>query len=111
MSWIPGIFRRHKLYDDLSEEMRLHIEEHVEQLKREGLSPQEAERQARIAFGNLALVEERSREVWQWPTVESIWADVRFAVRNLRRSPGFALTTVVTLALAIGANSVVFGAL
>ena len=52
--------------------MRLHIEERVEQLKREGLSPEEAERQARIAFGNPTVVEERSREVWQWPTLESI---------------------------------------
>ena len=111
MEWIPAIFRRRRLFDDLSEELRLHIEERVEQLTREGVSPQEAERQARIAFGNLTLVEERSREVWLWPTLQSIWADVRFAVRNLRRSPGFAFAAVVTLALAIGANSLVFGVL
>ena len=111
MNWIPRIFRRRRLFDELSEEMRLHLEERVEQLKREGLSPEEAERQARIAFGNLAVVEERSREVWQWPTLESIAADVRFAVRQLRRSPGFTIAAVLTLTLAIGANAVVFGVL
>ena len=75
MDWIPSIFRRGKLYDDLSEEIRLHIEERAEQLVGEGMGPKEAVRQARLAFGNRTLLEERSREVWQWPTLESIWAD------------------------------------
>src|ERR1700677_305540 len=77
----------------------------------EGVSRKEAERQARMAFGNRAVLEEHSREVWQWPRLESIWADVRIAARNLRRSPGFTIAAVVTLALAIGANAVVFGVL
>jgi hypothetical protein len=111
MNWIPGIFRRRRLFDELSEEMRLHLDEHVEQLMQEGLSPQEAHRHARIAFGNQVVIEERSREVWQWPTLESIWADVRLALRLLRRSPGFTVAAVLTLALAIGANAVVFGVL
>lgn len=111
MTWIPNMFRRGRLCDDLSEEMRLHIEERVEQLMGEGLSPQEARRQARIAFGNPALVEERSREVWQWPTLESILSDARFALRQLRKSPGFTFAAVFTLMLAIGANAVVFGVL
>jgi predicted permease len=111
MNWIPNIFRRRKLYDDLSEEIRLHIEERAEQLMREGMSPKDAEQAARRAFGNRTLLEERSREVWQWPTLESIWGDVRFAVRQLRRSPGFTVAAVLTLALAIGANAVVFSVL
>jgi len=111
MDWIPNFLRRRKLYDDLSEEMQLHLEERAEHLMAEGMSPQEAQQAARRAFGNRTLLEERSRLEWQWPTLESIWADVRIAVRNLRRSPGFTIAAVVTLALAIGANAVVFGVL
>jgi predicted permease len=111
MDWIPQIFRRRKLYEDLSEEIRLHIEERTEQLMCDGMSAEEATRAARRAFGNRTLLEERSREVWQWPTLESIGADLRFALRQLRRSPGFAVIAVSTLALAIGANAVVFAVL
>jgi predicted permease len=111
MDWIPQIFRRRQIYNELSEEIRLHIEERTEQLMREGMSAEEAERTARRAFGNRTLLEERSREVWQWPTLESIGADVRFALRQFRRSPGFAFAAILTLALAIGANAVVFAVL
>jgi hypothetical protein len=77
VDWIRNIFRRRALYDDLSEEIQLHIEERAEQLMSQGMSAEEAKREARKAFGNRTLVEERSREVWHWPTLESIWGDVR----------------------------------
>jgi predicted permease len=108
MSWISRIFRRRTLYNDLAEEMRLHLEERAEQLVREGMSRSEAEQAARRAFGNRTVMEERSREVWQWPTLESIWADVRYASRQLKNSPGFSITVILSLTLGLGANTTIF---
>jgi predicted permease len=109
MSWIDRIFRRRQLRDELAEELREHVEEKTEQLMRlENLPRTEARQAALRAFGNLALVETRSREVWQWPRLESLLADLRLAFRRLRRSPGFAITVLLTLAIGIGANTAVF---
>ena len=111
MNWLPDIFRRRKIYDDLAEEMRLHLEERTEQFVSEGMSRKEAEQAARRAFGNSTLLEERSREVWQWPLVESIATDLKLVFRRLRKSPGFAATVILTLAIGIGANTAVFSVL
>jgi predicted permease len=108
MNWLNRIFRRRSLYNDLAEEMREHLEERTEQFMREGLPRKEAEEAARRAFGNTTLLEERSRETWQWPTLESIWADIKYALRQLVCSPGFALAAILTLTLGIGANTAVF---
>lgn len=88
MSWWGRIFRRRHLYNDLSEEVREHIEEKL--MRIENLPRIRAREAALRAFGNPSLVEQRSREVWHWPAIESLLADVKLSLRRLRNSPGFA---------------------
>jgi predicted permease len=103
-----GWFSRRRRYEELAESIQEHLDEKVEELIGAGLSCEEATYAARREFGNRIRIEERSREVWQWPQFESIWSDLKFALRQLRKSPGFATTVVLTLALGIGANTAIF---
>ena len=105
------IFGRGRRYDDLSVSIREHIEERAEELMEEGMPRKEAEQTARREFGNVALIHERSREEWQWRTLESLLMDLKFTIRRLRKSPGFAATVLLTLAIGIGANTAVFSVL
>jgi predicted permease len=109
MSWFQRIFRGRRLNDELAEELRIHIEEKAEEIMRlENLSPRDAHAAALRAFGNVTLLEQRSREVWQWAWLELMLADLKFIIRRLRRAPGFTLTVLLTLAIGIGANTAVF---
>ncbi len=108
MQSLNRLFGRRRRYDDLSVSIQEHIEERSEELVEEGMPRKEAEQTARREFGNVALMEQRSREEWQWPLLESIFTDLKFALRRLRKSPGFAATVLLTLAIGIGANTAVF---
>src|SRR5579864_2203428 len=108
MSWFTRILGRRRIYNDLSEEIQEHLEEKVDELAAGGMSREEALATARREFGNTLLLEERSREVWRWPALETILTEARHALRQLSRSPGFTFTVVLTLTLAIGVNTAVF---
>lgn len=108
MQGLKWLFDRRRRYDDLSVSIQEHIEERTEELMEEGVSRGQAEQTARREFGNVTLLRERSREEWQWSRVESILADIKFAFRRLRKSPGFAVTVLLTLGIGIGANTTVF---
>jgi predicted permease len=108
MNWLQQLVSRRREYRDLSEEIAEHLQEKVEELIAGGMPRQEAEAAARRQFGNALLLEERSREVWRWATFDAILRDLKYAFRQLRRNPGFTITVLLTLSVAIGANTAVF---
>jgi predicted permease len=108
MSWLGRIFSRRRRFEELSESMQEHLDEKVAELVEGGMAREDAEFAAKREFGNVTRIEERSREVWQWPSIESMGADVKFAVRQLVKAPGFTVTAVLTLALGIAVNAAMF---
>jgi predicted permease len=108
MIWFKQLFTRSRRYNELSESIREHLEEKIADLVDRGMTHKEAERTARREFGNAARIEERGREVWQWTTLESTLADLRFALRQFLKAPAFAVTAILVLALGVAASVSIF---
>ena len=105
---ITNLFRRSRMEREIDAELRSHIEMRIEENLARGMSAEEARRDALVRFGNRVVMKERATAADAALTLESIGADIRFALRQLRKNPGFAFTAIVVLTLGIGSSVAIF---
>ena len=102
------LVRRRSMERDLEEELRAHREMTEARLRHEGMTADEARAAASRSFGNMTLALEDSRTIWNFVWLESLWQDIRYAIRDLRKAPLFSFTVILTISLTLGLNTLLF---
>lgn len=108
MNWWQRLLRREKMEEQLDKEVRFHLEQHASELIAGGVEPSEARRRARLTLGGTEKVKEECRDARGTRWLEDFWQDFRYALRMVHQHPGFSAVAILTLALGVGASTVMF---